>query len=201
MRALERNIKGLQVWYKLPDGSKRSKRVLKILGPAAVLRIPDPNVTVSEFFRDQFMKTLEWPNMPCFWLGSWEKATYIPVEFCSMTFGHKLEEHIFNMIAQQGPGDRAAAVTTSKDMQKNRKASDVVELSKCPICQEDSFTDPVVTECGHLICWPCLARNRSIAESNRNNCPMCRQAYGSVMSINMKGEALSIFVFIWMFFF
>ena len=106
---------------------------------------------------------------------------------------HKLEGHIYNIITQQGQSDTAEGAT-SKSSQKNWKASDVIELSKCPICQEDCFTDPVVTECGHLICWPCLARNRSSAEHNRNNCPMCRQTYGSVMSINMKGKALSVHV-------
>ena len=74
----------MEVQYKLCNGSKRSGRVLKVLGPAAVVRIPDPNVTVSEFFRYQYRKILEWPNMPCFLLGSWEKATYIPVELCCM---------------------------------------------------------------------------------------------------------------------
>ena len=199
VRTLERDIKERQVRYELPDGSKRSYRVRKVLGSAAEQRIPDTNVTVFEHFKDQYRMILKYPNMPCLWLGSKEKAIYVPVEFCRMsskplprgkaTYGHKMEEHISKIFAQQGKGERADAGSSSQGFRENRKASDVVELSKCPVCQDNCFTDPVVTDCGHLICWPCLNRNRSTAEHNKDNCPMCRHTYGSVMSVNMKGEA------------
>ena len=131
VRTLEMDIKERQVQYELPDGSKGSYPVLKVLGSAAKLwipgtsntvslkildgsaakmRIPYTSTTVSNHFRDHYRKVLEWPNMPCLWLGSRDKAIYIPVEFCRITakslpFVHKLEEHIFNMIAQQGQGE------------------------------------------------------------------------------------------------
>ena len=199
VRMLERDMKERQVRYELPDGSKRSYRVRKVLGSAAEQRIPDTNVTVFEHFKDQYRMILKYPNMPCLWLGSKKKAIYVPVEFCRMSskplprrkaiYGHEMEEHISKIFAQQGKGERADAEASSQGFRENRKASEVVELSKCPICQDDCFTDPVVTECGHLICWPCLNRNRSTAVHNKENCPMCRHTYGSVMSVNMKGEA------------
>jgi E3 ubiquitin-protein ligase RNF5 len=39
---------------------------------------------------------------------------------------------------------------------------------KCPICL-DALREPVVTPCGHLFCWPCIAEwlRRS------NACPSC----------------------------
>ena len=138
--------------YELPDGSKRSYRVLKVLGSAAKLRTfgTRTRTTVSKYFGDQYKTVLKWPNMPCLWLGPWEKDIYIPVEFCRITakslpFGHQLEKHIFNMTAQQGQGDRVEVGANSKGLRENRKASDVVELSVCPICREDLFTDPVLT--------------------------------------------------------
>ena len=82
---MEKDIKGMKVRYELPNGSKRGYRVLKVLEAASKLRIPDLNQTVMEYFKTQYKKGLQFPNMPCLWLGSREKTIYIPVEFCSMT--------------------------------------------------------------------------------------------------------------------
>ena len=41
----------------------------------------------------------------------------------------------------------------------------------CPVCMEMLFTEPVVTDCGHIICWPCFVNLRL---HNRDDCPMCR---------------------------
>ena len=59
------------------------------------------------------------------------------------------------------------------------------ELEKCPICMEDSFTEPVFTECAHMICWPCL---HAVRLNNIFKCPMCRQPYETVTSVNTKGN-------------
>ena len=85
VRELEKDLKGMKVRYELPNGSKRGYRVLKVLEPASKLIIPDLKVTVLQYFKNQYKKTLQFPNMPCLWLGSREKTIYIPVEFCCMT--------------------------------------------------------------------------------------------------------------------
>ena len=40
----------------------------------------------------------------------------------------------------------------------------------CGICM-DKATEPVVTQCGHLFCWPCLGRWLSREHSD---CPTCK---------------------------
>ena len=69
------------------------------------------------------------------------------------------------------------------------------EPEKCPICLETSLTEPVVTDCAHMICWPCLINNRSTSESNGYECPMCRQTYKIVTSVNRKGNEILHFCF------
>jgi len=81
---LERDMKGLKVRYELPNGSKRSYRVNGFKEAASRLRIPELNLTVVEYFKKTYRKSLEFPNLPCLWLGSKEKTIYIPMEFCSM---------------------------------------------------------------------------------------------------------------------
>lgn len=41
----------------------------------------------------------------------------------------------------------------------------------CNVCLEITTKDPVVTQCGHLYCWPCLYR---WLNSNHNVCPVCK---------------------------
>lgn len=43
-------------------------------------------------------------------------------------------------------------------------------VADCNVCFEPA-TDPVVTLCGHLYCWPCLYR---WLRSGHNNCPVCK---------------------------
>ena len=191
MTLLEWDIKGAKVKYELPDGSKRRYRVSKVVGPADTQRIPGLDITVADFFRDNYRTILEWPKMPCLLMGSNENP--IPVEFCCLTgkppplteaySGHKMDEHLLSLFT---PKDEAQGRFLALEQDIN--ATDVVDLSRCPICQDDCFTDPVATDCGHLICWPCLNRYRSTARHNSSNCPVCRQTYGSVLSVNMKGN-------------
>ena len=42
----------------------------------------------------------------------------------------------------------------------------------CNICL-DAVKDPVVTQCGHLYCWPCLFRWLS---TRKQTCPVCKAA-------------------------
>ena len=42
----------------------------------------------------------------------------------------------------------------------------------CNICLEITHRDPVVTQCGHLYCWPCLFRWLNTQTSPC--CPVCK---------------------------
>ena len=194
MTLLEWDIKGTSVKYELPDGSKRRYRVSKVVGPADKQRIPGFDITVADYFRYHYRTVLEWPKMPCLFVVSKENLIFVPVEFCRLTgkpppltednSGHKMDEHLLSLFT---PKDFLDSLV----LEQGTNAAYEVGLSRCPVCQEDCFIDPIVTDCGHLICWPCLNRNRSTAEHNSSNCPVCRQTYGSVLSVNMKGETLS----------
>jgi len=41
---------------------------------------------------------------------------------------------------------------------------------ECNVCLED-VREPIVTQCGHLYCWPCLYR---WLNTGHNSCPMCK---------------------------
>jgi E3 ubiquitin-protein ligase RNF5 len=41
----------------------------------------------------------------------------------------------------------------------------------CNVCLEITNKDPVVTQCGHLYCWPCLYR---WLNTNHTTCPVCK---------------------------
>ena len=50
--------------------------------------------------------------------------------------------------------------------------SESESLWVCNVCL-DPAQDPVVTQCGHLYCWPCLFRWLS---TRRSTCPVCKAA-------------------------
>ena len=157
MTLLEWDIKGAKVKYELPDGSKRRYRVSKVVGPADIQRIPDLDITVADYFRDHYNMVLEWPKMPCLLVGSKENPIFVPVEFCRLTgkptsftednSGHKwqMDERLLSLFTLKDSLDSLA-------LEQGTNASYEVGLSHCPICQEDCFIDPVVTDCGQLIC-------------------------------------------------
>jgi len=55
----------------------------------------------------------------------------------------------------------------------------------CNICL-DNVTDPVVTLCGHLYCWPCLFR---WLQTLHSNCPVCKAGVSpeSVIPLFIRG--------------
>jgi len=46
-------------------------------------------------------------------------------------------------------------------------------MFECNICL-DTASDPVVTMCGHLFCWPCLSKWMDGPMSAHNTCPVCK---------------------------
>ncbi|KAM0938795.1 putative transcription factor C2H2 family [Dioscorea sansibarensis] len=48
----------------------------------------------------------------------------------------------------------------------------------CNICL-DFATDPVVTLCGHLYCWPCIYKWLQVKTINPQRCPVCKATLSS----------------------
>jgi predicted nucleic acid-binding Zn ribbon protein len=46
-------------------------------------------------------------------------------------------------------------------------------LFECNICFEQA-TEPVITVCGHLFCWPCLYRWLQSQQNSNVQCPVCK---------------------------
>jgi hypothetical protein len=46
-------------------------------------------------------------------------------------------------------------------------------LFECNICFEQA-TEPVITVCGHLFCWPCLYRWLQAQQNANSQCPVCK---------------------------
>lgn len=46
-----------------------------------------------------------------------------------------------------------------------------IDLRRCTLCLE-GWTDPALTECGHVFCWACIVG----WSSEKEECPLCRQA-------------------------
>ena len=87
-QTIARDLKGLKVKYTLPNGMKREYRVNDVMESANKLMIPDLKITVEQYFlkeHSQHIKKLQFPHLPCLWLGSRQKTIYIPLEFCEVT--------------------------------------------------------------------------------------------------------------------
>ena len=46
-----------------------------------------------------------------------------------------------------------------------------MEPPECPVCFDDTFTEPVNLSCGHIVCWPCLGENRNSGAETALLCP------------------------------
>ena len=87
LELFRKDIQGLKVKYELPNGNKRQYKVNDVKDPPNKLMIKDLNVTVEQYFLDTYkehMSALQYPNMPCLWLGSVNKSIFIPLEFCRL---------------------------------------------------------------------------------------------------------------------
>lgn len=69
----------------------------------------------------------------------------------------------------------------------NENENDNDNVFVCSICMEPTrHNEPVVTQCGHLYCWPCLYR---WIHTGRKTCPVCKSGVteDSVIPIFIKG--------------
>ena len=86
--ALETDLQGLKIRYELelPSGQvqKREWRCNGLVEPAIRQIIPDLGITVQQFFLQTHQVRLQYPDLPCLWLGNRNKTIYIPMELCAM---------------------------------------------------------------------------------------------------------------------
>lgn len=77
-----------------------------------------------------------------------------------------------------GSKERKSEENESKEAMMEKKRKDGAEeteeqiLFSCNICYELA-SEPVVTLCGHLYCWPCLFRWLQV-QTNCRTCPVCK---------------------------
>ena len=62
-------------------------------------------------------------------------------------------------------------------------------IFECNICL-DTASNPVVTMCGHLYCWPCLNNWLKSGSPASNTCPVCKSGTSreSVIPIYCRGQ-------------
>jgi E3 ubiquitin-protein ligase RNF5 len=73
-------------------------------------------------------------------------------------------------------GVGGARYTESKENQNHNQTQEHLSADDesafiCNICLDITNKDPVVTQCGHLYCWPCLYR---WLNTNHTTCPVCK---------------------------
>ena len=89
-KIFSKDVEGLKVKYELPtkDGvRKRQYRVVEVRRKASkdeMINVDGENISVVKYFMKQYGVNLKFPNMPCLWVGSRERSTFIPMEFCTM---------------------------------------------------------------------------------------------------------------------
>ena len=89
-KTVSKDLEGLKVRYELPCAEgvrKRQYRVLEMRRkPAAkeMITVEGKEVSVVDYFKAQYGVELEVPGLPCLWVGSRDRSTYIPAEFCRM---------------------------------------------------------------------------------------------------------------------
>ena len=95
-KVVSRDLQGLKIRYEMPtlEGGvrKRQYRVLEMRKKSAnqeMITIREENgtetkISVADYIKQQYGIQLKLPLLPCLWVGSRAKTTFIPVEFCTM---------------------------------------------------------------------------------------------------------------------
>jgi len=91
IKTLSKDLEQLKLKYEVPCGNglvrKRQYRVLEVRRLPAnkeMILVEGEQVSVVQYFQSQYGVKLKFPNLPCLWVGSRDKNTYIPMEFCTM---------------------------------------------------------------------------------------------------------------------
>ncbi|TNY19849.1 hypothetical protein DMC30DRAFT_447595 [Rhodotorula diobovata] len=69
------------------------------------------------------------------------------------------------------PSEPETYPPSADDKGKGKATEDLLERFTCHICLEVP-SEPVVTPCGHLHCWPCM--HEWLVESSGRACPVCK---------------------------
>lgn len=99
---------------------------------------------------------------------------------------HSFAEGCLNQQQQQGGEKPKLGAKTERKSKENESKEDTAErkmkggaeeteeqiMFSCNICYELA-SEPVVTLCGHLYCWPCLFRWLQV-QTNCRTCPVCK---------------------------
>ena len=91
IKLLTKDLEQLKVKYEIPctNGTvrKRQYKVLEVRKMPAnkeMINVEGDPMSVADYFMNQYGIALKLPNLPCLWVGSRDKSTYIPMEFCTM---------------------------------------------------------------------------------------------------------------------
>ncbi|XP_043230773.1 protein argonaute-2-like [Amphibalanus amphitrite] len=94
---VNKQLANLKVEYTRGNQGKRSYRINKMVRDTPRTHKFDHNgrqMTVEQFFSKEYGVQLQYPNLPCLWVGSKNKKIYIPAEVCTVVKGqvnnHKL---------------------------------------------------------------------------------------------------------------
>lgn len=90
-KLLSKDLEQFKVKYEVPFGEggvrKRQYKVIEVRKRPAnqeMIHVDGEPVSVVDYFYNQYGIKLRYPNLPCLWVGSRDKTTYIPMEFCTM---------------------------------------------------------------------------------------------------------------------
>ncbi|KAL0485867.1 E3 ubiquitin-protein ligase [Acrasis kona] len=92
--------------------------------------------------------------------------------------------------------DDAPIIEDADDNTSQPKQEDIEEeeegsgLFECNICFEQA-TEPVITVCGHLFCWPCLYRWLQSQQNQSVLCPVCKAGIQKDKIIPIYGRGRS----------
>jgi E3 ubiquitin-protein ligase RNF5 len=77
----------------------------------------------------------------------------------------------------------------TKTKQNEQKKEQTEILFECNICL-DTASNPVVTLCGHLFCWPCINSWLKQPKPNSQTCPVCKSGIkkSTLVPIYAKGR-------------
>ncbi|KAJ3258549.1 hypothetical protein HK103_003509 [Boothiomyces macroporosus] len=79
--------------------------------------------------------------------------------------------------------------TVEKQSEKEKEKTEEEILFECNICL-DTASNPVVTMCGHLYCWPCISKWMNSGQTSSNTCPICKSGIQkeNIIPIYVRGR-------------
>ncbi|KAG2237302.1 hypothetical protein BDF21DRAFT_442930 [Thamnidium elegans] len=112
-----------------------------------------------------------------------------PVERTTQSFSYNANElrqrNGFKETSQKETSQKETTYTTT-DNYKDDSCSNGGGFYECNICF-DTAIHPVLTLCGHLFCWSCLAQWLN-AQSRNPTCPVCKAGCGKDKVIPIYGR-------------